>query len=400
MTYRIFTLAYPFVLGTVLLSACGGGDSDPGGADDSNPSSELRVLTVDASHDDEYVFLNLVTGQPVPLTEEQAQSSTEWHVALRRYNIRLNGGASGPGAVAAALVAPQSDFYENGEPVASRFFNATAASELDVLMTDFDEPSSGSWVSDGVETVLRGTSATSDDGWYIYDDFVNGHMSPNSNNGWLIRSGEGDSYARMRMTGLTFRTRVGVGIEHLRVEFDVQPAGATEFTSTAVFEAGGGVDSGDPAIPPGGGELCFDFDADETVACAGTAWDVKIGFLGQSLYMRSNGGVSGEGDGAAFGRFDWADLEQYARATHDPDGNTLTALYQQDRFGGIFSTQSWYAYGLGVGHQLWPNYRVYLIDTDTDDSDSPRYAFQVLGYYNDAGTSGHVSLRYRLVDAE
>lgn len=373
------------------LTACGGGSNggEPtGGGGDGPPSaSELQSLSIDATSPTDYVHVNLHSGQIVEVAA-QADTTPDWHIALRRFNVKLNGGSSGPGNVAGALVGAQDDFYDNGTPIASRFSNATEDSERPVVMGDFTEPEASDWVSDGVTTVLRGTSAT-DGGWYLYN-FADGTMRANPDRGWLLRSGEGNSYARMRMTGLVFDTRSGKGIEHFRFEFDVQQEGVGQFTDQATFEG---------FLPPGGGEACFDFDTDQTVGCTGTAWDLKIAFLGRSFFLRSNGGVSGDGNGAAFGPFDWPELSNYTSATMDPGGTPLAGLYTADSSSGIFSQQSWYAYNLAGQNRLWPNYRVYLIDTDRNDDTAPRYALQITGYYNDAGISGHMRLRYRPVPA-
>lgn len=49
------------------------------------------------------------------ITDEDAFESNEWHIALRRYVIRLNSGVSGPGEVTAARTAPMTKFDEVSE---------------------------------------------------------------------------------------------------------------------------------------------------------------------------------------------------------------------------------------------------------------------------------------------
>lgn len=379
----------PAAIAAFTLAACGGGGSggsgDPPGDPPPPPADEVTSLQIDATSSSEYVHLNLLTGRVVEIAT-QSEPAPEWHIAFRRFHVKLNGGSSGSGNVAGALVAAQSDFYDNGTPIEGRFTSATADSELPVLTGELAVPGDRDWIFDRVTTVLRGTSAT-DGGWYVYN-LADGTMLPNPDRGWLLRSGEGNSYARMRMTGLLFDTRSGRGVESFRFEFDVQPAGVGQFAGSAVFEG---------SIPPGGGEVCFDFDSNQTVVCDGTAWDLKIGFVGRSFFLRTNGGVSGAGSGAAFGPFDWAQLSAYAGATLDPSGTPLAGLYVADTSSGVFTEHAWYAYNLAGQNRLWPNYRVYLIDTDRGDADAPRYALQITGYYSDAGVSGHPRIRYRQV---
>lgn len=48
--------------------------------------------------------------EKVEIDDESAFESNDWHIALRRFVIRVNGGVSGPGAVTAARTAPDTAF--------------------------------------------------------------------------------------------------------------------------------------------------------------------------------------------------------------------------------------------------------------------------------------------------
>lgn len=380
-------LMYRYVLAVLaasaLLAGCGGASTTQDAEPQEKNYSERQL---DASDNTDYVYLNLDTNTELSLTAEQAASSTDWHVAFRRFSVQLNGGASGPGAVAGAIADAQTDFYDaGGDPLVSVFTNATPESELSAFEATLAAP--GSWTTDSVVTQLRGTSST-DGGWYLYNP-MNGVMSANTENGWLIRSGEGNSYARMRAQELTFATRSGNGVESFEFAFDVQVPGTDQLTGSATFSG---------SIPPAGGEVCFDFDADANVACSGTLWDVKIAFFGRDFYLRSNGGVSGEGAGAVFGPFEWDELSAWTSATIEPSGSSVVARYQEDVTSGIFDESSWYAYNLTGAHRLWPNYAVYLIDTNQADDAAPQYALQITGYYDATGASGYPRLRWRRIN--
>lgn len=380
-------LMYRYVLAVLaasaLLAGCGGASTTQDAEPQEKNYSERQL---DASDNTDYVYINLDTNTELSLTAEQAASSTDWHVAFRRFSVQLNGGASGPGAVAGAIADAQTDFYDaGGDPLVSVFTNATPESELSAFEATLAAP--GSWTTDSVVTQLRGTSST-DGGWYLYNP-MNGVMSANTENGWLIRSGEGNSYARMRAQELTFATRSGNGVESFEFAFDVQVPGTDQLTGSATFSG---------SIPPAGGEVCFDFDADANVACSGTLWDVKIAFFGRDFYLRSNGGVSGEGAGAVFGPFEWDELSAWTSATIEPSGSSVVARYQEDVTSGIFDESSWYAYNLTGAHRLWPNYAVYLIDTNQADDAAPQYALQITGYYDATGASGYPRLRWRRIN--
>lgn len=370
------------------LAACGGssGSSTPPGGGGGDESPDLLTRSYDASSYNDWVHVNLQTGDTVA-------EDGDWHIALRRTELRLNGGDSGPGNVAGALVAAQAHFHDSeGEPNSSVFLNATPDSELSVLQEDHPAPATRNWVVDGLTSGFGGMND-----WYLYQHSAPqcaagaGLIVANPDNGWLVRSGEGNSYARLRVTDIVFCTRDGVGVDTFTFEFDVQVPNSDQFTDTATFTG---------SLPPEGGELCFDFDTDSTVDCNGTAWDIKAGFAGMNFYLRSNSGDSGDGAGGVFGPHDWADLATWQSATIDADsGEPIPAqLYAADGSSGIFAQQSWYAYNLQGNHRLWPNYRVYRIDTDRNDEAAAQFQLQVIGYYNEGGTSGHPRLRWRALD--
>lgn len=367
-------------------SSGGGGDGGDNGGSDDPPDPDLpegvEQRRVDASDSEAWVYIDLATGDILELDAADAAESTAWHVALRRFNIAVNGGTSGPGSAAGGLIAPQDDFYDDeGEPNASVFLNATAEDYLDLLMNDdFEEPE---FVTDSITTVFG-------EDWYRYA-FATGNITAEPDNGWLLRSGEGDSYARMRVTEIDFPTRAGQGVQGFEIAFDVQPAGVDQFTGSASFSG---------SIPSEGGSRCFDFDTDATVDCEGTAWDLQIGFEGREFFLRSNGGPSGNGDAAGFGPFAWEELADYGSATTDPSGESIAGLYQPDTSTGIFASESWYAYNLQGQHRLWPNYRVYLVDSDPEDDSTARFAVQVIDYYDGTGASGQPTIRWRQLEAE
>jgi len=390
MTYRRNVSAVITALGFAFLVGCGGSSSSSSTVPDPSlpdPNEDrFSQIQLDASSNTDYVYLNLDRGEVMDFSAAQASGSQDWHIAFRRFSVQLNGGASGSGDVAGALVGSQDDFYtEDGDPNVSVFTNATPNSELAVLLADYEEP--GIWIKDKVVTLLTGPSAL-DGGWYIYNP-AGGSMSANSANGWLLRSGEGNSYARMRATELTFNTRAGAGVESFTFEFDVQSSGSNTFNDTATFTG---------SLPAEGGELCFDFDANATTACVGAAWDLKIAFFGRDFYLRSNGGVSGSGNGAVFGSFPWSELSLWSNATQDPGGVSVAARYQSDTTSGVFDQHSWYAYNLLGMHRLWPNYRTYIVDTRQGDESSSRHLVQIVGYYDATGAGGFPILRWRTLE--
>lgn len=181
------------------------------------------------------------------------------------------------------------------------------------------------------------------------------------------------------------------------------PTPASAFTKSATWNF---------ALPDNGNSVCYDFDtATEVAGCSGSAWDLKVTSGGRSATLWTNSGTSGSGKGGAFGGpFDhtWTDLSAWKDATIDPvDGALPDAVYFKDTSKGAFTGSNAIAaaafeYDLKADHQLYPNYRVFLVTSDSASADAvgtpgaPVYALQITGYYGGPTgvASGYVSLRW------
>jgi len=359
------------VLAATALTACGGGSDNSIDDDEAMTESQFSEQLLPAAT--ELVYLNLETGE---LTSEDGN----WHLAANRLSFKLNSGASGSGRVAGALAVAQDEFYDsNGEADANVFTNATPDSEQEHLLGALQEPDS--WQQDAFVSAFG-----SSDSWSEYDH-ATGVISHRDDVGYLVRSAEGDSFARMRVAEFNFPTREGQGIQDFRFEFDVQAAGESGYSSTAV--------SFEPPTGYGGGDACFDFDAAAVVDCAtSTAWDVLVGFSGQDWYLKSNSGVSGEGGGGASDPMSWSELASNAGDPRVPQ------LYTSDSTGGVFEDHTWYAYNLLQQHKIWPNFRTFLIKADEDDPESTVWALQIIGYYHQNEVSGQPTVRWLPVELQ
>jgi len=359
------------VLAALALTACGGGSDNSIAEDNATDVSSFSEQLMPAAR--ETVYLNLETGAMV-------EESEEWHIAANRLNLRVNSGASGAGRVVGALAIAQDDFYDsNGDPDANVFTNATANSEEEHLLGILEEPAS--WQEDAFASAFGASDA-----WSRYDS-ATGIISEKADVGYLVRSAEGDSYARMRVVDFNFPTREGQGIEDFTFEFDVQASGASQFSATPVtFTPPGGYD---------GGDACFDFDSASVVDCeTSEAWDVQVGFSGRDWYLKSNSGASGNGSGGVWGPMSRQDL---AAIDSDPG---VSRHYTEDSTGGVFKDNTWYAYGLTGQHKIWPNFRTFLIKADADNPESTVWALQIVGYYDENGTSGQPTVRWLPVELQ
>lgn len=166
---------------------------------------------------------------------------------------------------------------------------------------------------------------------------------------------------------------------------------------------------------PATGSLCYDIDTQaQTADCTGAAWDVKVVSSGRTAALFTNSGPSspdGSGKGAALGTpftYTWTQLKTYLDATVDPASNQAvpSQAWIADSASGVFTGSNAiqtaaFEYDLNGTHQLSPNFRVFLVTTNSTSTDitgaaGKVYALQFTGYYGGAtGTaSGWPSFRW------
>ncbi|MEM7293535.1 MAG: HmuY family protein [Pseudomonadota bacterium] len=375
---------------SLLLTACGGGSSsssDGGGSSSSSSGGSGDSFTsvqIDATAggfgapaDDPantFTFFNFDTGAVVENPTLRGGLMDDWHIAFKRTNIKLNGGVSGPGVVTGSVADSQDEYYDtSGDPDSSVFLNASASLEVGSLDAVTDT-SALTFESDKDNPAVVGDGG--DESWYAYD-FMTHVVSANTDIWNIARGAAGSSFAKFHVTNIVQATR------EITLELFVQGSVDVAFSMTPV--------SWTASIGAGGGALCYDFDTTAEVDCTSAAadWDlqVEVSADGRGWYIWTNGGVRGDGSsGAAFGPLDSGAAMAFVSGASVPN-------YFSDTQSGVFKSSSWYAYNLTGSHRLWPNYRVYVIDTG-----SIQYKMQITSYYNNAGTSGYYSIRYAPVE--
>lgn len=194
----------------------------------------IRRATVDATAG--WAYFDLASGTTT------SETGT-WQLAFSRYNVKTNSGVSGTGTVGAFVGSTPSGLYDAaGNPIASAFSSATPESMAAQLTAPQSEPAAASnWVKDTVSSTLtpayRGTYPQPlDYGWYRYFPTAESAaaaglpavahvLQANPDRGALIRSGEGNSYARMRLAEIRYADPANISSPQTwTVEFGVQPA--------------------------------------------------------------------------------------------------------------------------------------------------------------------------------
>ncbi len=380
---QAFTHLSSIALTVGTLSACGGG------ADNSIPDPQTsdtdNAITINATAGgrgasandpaNKYTYFNLTTNAVVELTDAEAETSSDWHIGFKRTNFKLNSGVSGPANVKGAVADAQNEFYDNnGDPNNSVFLNANAASAL-VAFDAVTDTDGLSFVEDRNIPYIKGDGSS--EGWWLYAGPPTHAVSANPDRWWLIKSAAADSYAKFNVSNIVQASR------DITLDLFIQGASESAFSNT--------VTQWTAAIGAAGGSKCFDIDTVAEVDCttADSDWDIKVEVAGQSWNIWTNGGVSGSGNGGAFGSFDATSIVNYTSGTVTVSGTDIRRMYGQDSAGGLFKDNTWYAYSLEGNNKLWPNYRVYAIDTGAD-----QYKLQILSFYDDAGVSGMIKIRY------
>lgn len=348
------------------ISACDGGDS---GKKEQIKEGEDKIIEIDASDANNFVYYNLETLKKVSV--DDPKNSSDWHIGFKRSSIILNGGDAGVGSVAGAVLAKNLDFYDGEDPIVSTFLNADPENQIE----QFNSAKAGQEITEYKEdTNALAISGNSVGGtlWYNYNPGTH-QITANTENYWIIRSGAGNSYAQFRVTNIAMNIG-GRAMDTVDIELAIQGSGQSEFPevpSTATLD----FTEDDTA--------CYDIDADDIADCEGTDWDISIS-SGFDIYL--NSGLKGGGSGAALGLLSSDDLVEFSSGVSVP-------YWIADEASSIFSEESWYAYNLEGAHKLWSNYNVYAIDTDISNENSKKIKAQILSYYSAEGASGHYSIR-------
>lgn len=365
-----------------------GVDPTPGGGASETPDASGFInLSVDASAggftagpDDpanRWAYLDLDTGTLLDMDDATALTSPDWEIAFKRVAVKLNGGVSGAGSTLGGIADAQLGFYDdNNEPLTDAFVAASADTQVQALVRPVAVDQI-EFVTDSEVASIKGDGFDVEASWWIYDPAAFS-VTANPAARYMVRGANGDSYAKMRVTDIQQAER------QISIEFNLQGPDAQTIDDAPVTWIA--------SIGSAGGSLCYDFDTQQQVDCEGAAetWDIQAAVSpeGRTWDLWTNGGVRGEGGaGASFGPLTESMLAAFSNANDVP-------VWTADSTGGVFNDYSWYAYNLQENNRIWPNYRVYAIDNGEN-----AWKLQVLRYYDDAGVSGMLGVRYGEITA-
>tara|TARA_R110002073_G_scaffold297876_1_gene464299 strand:- start:1741 stop:2982 length:1242 start_codon:yes stop_codon:yes gene_type:complete len=190
--------------------------------------NKVQTKTIDASNNDNWVYFDLATGK------SSSDKNSSWQIGFKRNDVILNGGDSGSGKTGGYLAATPAGYYDaQGKPITSQFTSdGSAATLADLTNTAvYDKPlSARSWVIDSKGSDLNpaytGSFPNLDFGWYTYNGMTHQlNTKPvDSAQGALIRSAEGNSYARVRLDKINYPDSSATTATSWEFKIDIQPA--------------------------------------------------------------------------------------------------------------------------------------------------------------------------------
>jgi hypothetical protein len=329
-------------------------------SDSSGPNTPLNVTgttQVNASSTSQFVYFNLGTGSVVTVADPA--TSSDWDLALRRYEVRLNGGAVGPKGVSGF------DLANNAGATPQQMLAFTPENQLPAFeaVSTSQIPASASMVTE--------TLTANPLGWLSF-----GSQGPVANGqaAWKVRRTAGGGFALVRITGLTLSgsSQQDAVLSSVTVEFRYQPAGGTlgaKQTVTLDRSAGtGAIDlSTGTAVAASGCNWDLQANADFSIT-PNTACNVGTAPLDAS---QSFDAATRADDALAYGAFlaGLSGAVPFTTSLDDPRGPFL--------------------YNLAGDNRLTPTYNIYLVKVG-----NAVYKIQLIGYYSPTGVSGYPTIRY------
>ncbi len=311
-------------------------------------------ISFDASSPTDFVYLNLANGGPS--TPADPATSTEWHMAFRRFSVRLNSGVSGPGSVAGYNLGNNSGASVE-QVVALTPDDGEAAFQA---VTEGDIPALSSFVEDGLAPD-PGSS------WFRFDPQA-GTLVADPRVAWKLRESSGRGYVLFRVVELRMEGQRPVGLTFEYRRHDPDGSLGPALTTGADLTRG-------PAY--------VGFAGAERPQATGCDWDIGVS---------PEFGVLVNGDcGAGTFPLDAAqDFNAQTRADDAPEYADFLAVISGAFPASVSDASGMFWYGIQNNNRMWPTYNVFLVRADEDI-----YKVQVRDYYNATGSSGFPSVRFQ-----
>jgi len=344
---RIQSLAFRAPILLLALAACGESETtvtDP--ITGQGPALNAVVVAgpVNASSTDTLVYFSFDSRGLVPRT-------ASWDVALRRYEVRVNGGVSGAGGGTGHSLG------NNRTATAAQVLALTNQNTLAAFdsIRDAQIPADSFFKAD---RLIPNANA-----------FLNvGRATPTANSAafWKVRRANG-AFALIRVTAITFAGRALTSIS-----FESRAQAGTTLGATRAF-----------TIATGSAPLSIDLATGAAVTPNGCNWDILVSPSVYELGVNTAcnvGTYPGEATPGFAGTTAAGDAPEYAQYL-----SVLTGPIPNS----IEDVSGPFRYDLNNDQRLSPSFNTYLIRRGTKT-----YKLQVIGYYGTSGSGGFPTLRY------
>lgn len=329
-------LVLPLAAAAVALAACSDDPTSP-----RIDPTLVRVDSLDAATAWTYVTLG-APGVALPLTDTQAATSTAWDLAFKGYEVKINSGETGPGAVTALCLCGNTRAVAAQAPAAQvAFFRAlTAESEAAdyVAVTPDSVRDASAFLADTISSIR---------GWWSQD--ANGRRTLRTPAGvYIVHRPNGTGYAKVQFTAIQNQTGDTPG--QVSFQFATLPPSRAAYSATQTATV---------TVPAGGGRVYYSFangvvTANDQYDLLFTGWKVRTnsGALANATTLRS------------WGAYDATrDLGPNNTTSFDATGTRAAATtpfgYVPDG-AGVFNVSPVWFYDF-TSNTPYPNYDVYLL---------------------------------------
>jgi hypothetical protein len=345
MIQKSFLIGFS-VAASVALSGCGGSGSS-GGSSTNDNIIETSSVNMMSDYSTPY-YANLSTGENV--------TDDSWHFSyLKGVGFKTNREAE----VSVCIAKTYSALYSDSSPVQAEFEALTASNTLaDFESVSLSDCEANDYITDTVESQFKD--------WYTYDSETHVvTVNVDSSNGWIVRTADGNSYARLTATAYSGG-----------VTFDVENWNGSAFTTA--------VSTGN--LDYSSGTVFYNIEDNTNSTTEFSGWDIKIEQDGYGHNIYVNGGESGDGE-AGIG---YVLLNSAADVT-DPTDSSQIYKYYGDAATGAMSQPGDYGALEMIGYQMWPTFAVYIFKEG-----DKYYKAQIVSNYGSDGAqeSGNHVIRY------
>ncbi len=338
------------------LAACSSETNAP-----STPSGEVEI---DASSTSAYTYFNLSTGKVV--TVASPATSSDWDVAFRRYEVKLNSGVAGTKGVLGYNMANNA----SATPAQVLAFTADNQKPAFDAVTAANIPAAASFTGEDLAPDVTG--------WFI--PTATGLLG-NPGAVWKMRRSSGagaGAYAVIRVESIVNATNPTPtdGMRGITFGYRLQTApgtlGAAQTVAvdlSTLTEAGVNLTTGAIVTPTAGD----------------CSWDVKVT---QAYTFDVNAGCQA-------GTFPLDVSETFdgvTRADDAPQYGAFVALISGPIPNSVSDPNAPFLYNLAGDNRLSPTFTIYQVKVGT-----AVYKLQVVSYYSTTGDSGHPTIRYEKI---